>query len=116
MKKCQTATEYLIILAVVIVIALITVGVLSIPERAKYKITCVNDTKLFALWNYKIAEENNISQDTMINITYSYLYNYTIDCPRKGTQDCFVEIPIERCCMNMDYCTEKELGQKYLIG
>lgn len=76
------------------------------PHREIKEFECWNDTKLLTMWNNETATSLGITQEDLINISYSYLYDYEIRCP-KHLQDCFIEAPAEWCCYETNnnlYC------------
>jgi len=88
-------------LIVIIAIALFIAGVFEflIIEESKftaYKQECWNDTEVWVMWNDKKTKDFGITREQMINITYAYLFNYSLYCP-SHLQDCFIEILTKKC-------------------
>ncbi len=79
---------------------------LGSPHREIERFSCDNGTRVETMWNDKLATEFNITSEQISNMTYAYLYDYEIDCP-EHIEDCFISVPVERCCYQTDnylYC------------
>ena len=69
---------------------------------------CWDDPKVWFMYNEVWAEQRGITQEDLVNISYAYLYNYSIDT-NNWWEDAFIEIPSEECCYVIKdewYCRE----------
>ena len=83
-------------------------------EKTEIKVgeyRCWNDTKVWSMYNGLKAEAFGITDKQMVNITYAYLYNYSI-WTTGNIQDKFIEIPRHKCCYAI-YNKNSEVGEWY---